>query len=63
MKKTYEQPAAAALNLRPGAPLALSVVGGEAKADSDFDVLSNGRQTPGQPWQAAPWAEEEGSGD
>ena len=61
MKKTYEQPEATAFSLCPGAPLALSVVSGQAKSDST--VLSNRKDTPGQPWGSTLWADEEESGN
>ena len=61
MKKIYEQPKATAFSLCPGAPLALSVVSGNAKPNED--VLSNRKNTPGQPWGSTLWADEEESGN
>ena len=63
MKKTYEQPEATAFSLCPGAPLALSIVTGENKASTGSAVLSNRKNTPGQPWGSTLWADEEESGD
>ena len=63
MKKIYEQPEATAFSLCPGAPLALSVVTGENNASTDFDVLSNRKNTPRQPWGSTLWADEEESGN
>ena len=63
MKKTYEQPESTAFSLCPGAPLALSVVSGNAVAKPNADVLSNRKNTPGQPWGSTLWADEEESGN
>lgn len=63
MKKIYEQPEAIAFSLCPGAPLALSIVDSPNKADKGSAVLSNRKNTPGQPWGSTLWADEEESGN